>query len=172
MAYKRVRRTYNDDGIFFCDEESDIQALPQVGHVKIGSKAFVAETSQAYVLAKSGWQPVEFMAGGGSGGEGGSEEGSSQSKAYAKELGDGKVMNTEELFNLSSGFYYGLAGDGGDVLEHVQSAVPADEMVYATVIDTNGKVKYINLFVLGNNIGITITPDKTVKMYSNGQQIN
>lgn len=167
MAYKRVRRTYNDDGIFFCDEESDIEKLPQVGHVKIGSRAFVGETSQMYVLAKSGWQPVEPPAGGG-GGAGGE----SSAKMAAKELADGDLADTEKLFNLSTGLYYSLANNG-ELIDYIQGeTIPADEMMYGTVIDTNGKVKYINLFVAGHHIDVTIKPDQEKAIYVDGYRKN
>jgi hypothetical protein len=169
MAYKRVRRTYNDDGIFFCDTEADIEQLPQVGHVKIGSRAFVGETSQPYVLAKSGWQPVETPSGGGSGsdsGEGGT------AKLAAKELADGDLADTEKLFNLSTGLYYSLANDG-ELINYIQGvSIPADEMMYGTVIDTNGKVKYINLFVAGHHIDVTITPEQEKAIYVDGYKMN
>ena len=159
MAYKRVRRTYNDDGVFFCDATSDIANLPGVGHTKIGSKAFVAETSQQYILSKSGWKPVESLWGGGSG-----DGGSSSASVSAKELPDGDVMTTSKLFDLSTGFYYGLAGDG-DLLDSLSSAVPSDAMAFCTVIDSNGKSKYANVFVAGNDIHVQFTTDGNSSVY-------
>lgn len=158
MAYKRVRRTYNDDGVFFCDFVSDIAELPGVGHTKIGSRAFVAENSQSYILSKSGWQAVESPWG-----EGGDDSGQSVGLLSAKELADGEIASTENLFDLPTGFYYGLIGNG-DLAARFDGA-SATDMAYCTMIDTNGKSKYASIFAKGKTVQVEFQPDGTSVVY-------
>lgn len=126
MSYRKVRDTYNHNGMYVCDTEADMDRLPKKGHERIGTRAFVAETSNLYILAESGWKPVDMCCGGGGSGGGG---GGSETKTVVTEIdgSDNTMMTSSKLVTLEDGTYitsckYGM-GDLYDKLHCTQ--VPA-----------------------------------------------
>lgn len=108
MAYKHVYDSYNKPGRFICDTEEDINDLPGVGHVRIGSRAFVTQGSYRYVLVPSGWKRINVGAGNASGGgESGGGSGGETTKSGVISLDNNQITDPEWLREAEDGIYYG-----------------------------------------------------------------